>query len=294
MTTGTGASEYDTAGLLDIELKHTGEVYDGPAERVLWHGNVLGSTQFKTKRVGAVIGSNHYGDSYIKKWGAYAGETVERGDGKGADLGYGRFGNQVLTHMREHDTLQAAMRFGRDGNGAAVYIHTDTLPEWVPVAGEGRVLKTWSDGMRGVIQALECLESPTTAEIVDHPRVDISRQQAFDHLETLRHKDVLKRSQDPDDGRRYVWFDDGLHRLGEHGDAELPTTEIKELNEEDVRKLSRTTIYTSQLTKVAPTEQNKTSPEETSVRSDTIPKKARGRPHRTGITNREYGIRDGE
>lgn len=33
-------------------------------------GNVLGSNEFETKRVGTVIRSNHYGDGYIKKCGA--------------------------------------------------------------------------------------------------------------------------------------------------------------------------------------------------------------------------------
>jgi hypothetical protein len=215
-----------------------------------------------------VIGSNHYGDDYIKKWGAYAGETVERGDGKGADLDYGEYGNQVLTHMREHETLQAAMRFGRDGNGAAVYVHTDTLPEWVPVAGEGGVLKTWSEGMRSVITALEQLDSPTTAEVVEYPGVDISRQQVFAHLETLRDKGVLERSRDPDDGRRFVWFDDGLHRVGDHGTAELPTTDLEDLSEDNLRQVARTTIHTCEFTKIDPHKPNRSVPEETTAGRD--------------------------
>jgi len=96
-----------------------GTVEHGPADRVKWYGNVLGSNEFKAKRVGAVLGSNHYGDGFIKKWGAYAEKAVERNDEYGADLSYGSFGDRVLTHMREHDTLQAAMRFGRDGNGVS-------------------------------------------------------------------------------------------------------------------------------------------------------------------------------
>jgi hypothetical protein len=219
-----------------------------PIEETKHYGNVLGSNEFKTKRVGAVLGSNHFGDDYIKKWGAYAGKTVERGQGKGSDLDYGSFGNQVLTHMREHETLQAAMRFGRDGNGAAVYVHTDTLPEWVPLAGEGQVLKIWSEGMRQVMDALECLDSPTTKEIVAYPGVDKTRQTVFKHLETLRKKGVLNRKRDPEDGRRYVWFGDELHKIGENGEAELPSTNIDELSEDDLRQLTRNTVYTSNLT----------------------------------------------
>jgi hypothetical protein len=219
-----------------------------PISETKHYGNVLGSNEFKTKRVGAVIGANHYGDHYIKKWAAYAGEVAERGEGKGSDLDYGSYGNQVLQHMRGHETLQSVMRFGRDGNGAVVYVHTDTLPDWVPLAGEGRVVKTWSDGMRSVIDALECLDSPTTTEIVEYPTVNISRQQVFEHCETLRDKGVLSRHTNPDDGRGYVWIGDNLHKIGEHGNAELPSTDVDELDDDDLRQLARTTVYTSNLT----------------------------------------------
>jgi len=236
ITTTTAEHEYDAAGVLDhvADTKH--------------YGNVLGSNDFDDTRLGAVIGSNHYGDHYIKKWGAYAGEGVERGEEKGAGLSYTGFGDDILQHMREHDTLQAAMRFGRDGNGAVVYVHTDTLPDWVPLAGEGRVLTTWSDGMRAVVGALEDLASATTAEVGDHPAVDLSRQQVFDHLETLRDRGVLRRRQDAEDGRRFVWRDAGLHRLGEHGEVELEPVTLEELTKDEVRQVARSSIYTWEFT----------------------------------------------
>jgi len=239
ITTSTAEHEYDAEGVLE----HTAETKH--------YGNVLGSNEFDDTRLGAVIGSNHYGDHYIKKWGAYAGEAVDRGEEKGAGLSYTGFGDDVLQHMREHDTLQAAMRFGRDGNGAVVYVHTDTLPDWVPLAGEGRVVSTWSEGMRDVVDALEDLGEATTADVVEHPAVDLSRQQVFDHLENLRERDVLGREQDTDDGRRVVWFDDGIHRLGEHGDVELDPVGLEDLDDDEVRKLARSSIYTWEFTNPA-------------------------------------------
>jgi len=237
ITTTTAEHEYDAEGVLGLvdETKH--------------YGNVLGSNEFKEKRLGAVIGSNHYGDEYIKKWGAYAGETVERNTEKGAGLSYNGFGDDVLTHMREHETLQAAMRFGRDGNGAVVYVHTNTLPNWVPLAGEGRVVTTWSDGMKAVLGALEELERATTAEITE--RVDLSRQQVFDHLETLRDRDVLDREQDDRDGRRVLWQDDGIHRVNDHGEVDLDPVGFDELGETEVRQLARSSIYTWEFTNLA-------------------------------------------
>jgi len=232
ITTGTAEHEYDAEDVLQYvdETKH--------------YGNVLGSNKFDDTRLGAVIGSNHYGDGYIKKWGAYAGDAVDRGEEKGADLSYTGFGDSVLQHMREHDTLQAAMRFGRDGNGAVVYIHTNTLPDWVPTVGEGRVLKTRSDGERAVIDALEGLGTATTAGIVDHPNVDLTRQQVFTHLESLRERGVLSREQDPEDGRGVRWVDDGLHRVNDHGDVDLDPVELDELDETEVRQVARNSIYT--------------------------------------------------
>jgi len=232
ITTTTAEEEYDAAGVLDAvdETKH--------------YGNVLGSNEFAEKRLGAVVGSNHYGDDYIQKWGAYAGEAVERNDEKGAGLSYGPFGDDVLAHMRDHDTLQAAMRFGRDGNGAVVYVHTDTLPEWVPLAGEGRVVSTWSDGMRQVVRAVEDLGTAPTTEIAAHPEVSVGRRQVFDHLETLRRRGVLDREQDGEDGRRVRWVDSGVHRLNDHGEVTLDAVEIDDLGDGGVQELARSSNYT--------------------------------------------------
>ena len=236
ITTATAEGEYDADGVLDLvdETKH--------------YGNVLGSNVFAETRLGAVIGSNHYGDHYIQKWGAYAGETVEREPGaKGQDLSYGGgFADDVLQHMREHDTLQAAMRFGRDGNGAVVYVHTDTLPDWVPVAGEARVLKTWSDGMRSVVDALEDLGGATTAEIAAHSTVDISERQVFDHLNSLCDRGVLARHRDPDDGRAVRWADAGLDELNGHGAVELDTDtgfSLPPVEDLEVAELGRMSHY---------------------------------------------------
>jgi len=247
ITSSTALHEYDANEDVDLEW----DPADGLGESSLvdetaYHGDVLGSNEFGETRVGAVIGSMHYGDDFIKKWAAYDGDTAERNDKKGIGLEYGAVGNEILTHMREHQTFQAAMRFGRDGNGAVVYVHTNTLPEWVPIAGEGRVLTTWSDGRRQIIDALANLKEPTTAEITDHPAVEIGARQVFDHLEALREHGVLQRQQDERDGRRLVWRDDGsgVDRLNEHGDVELGGAAIDDLGDDEVCELARRTYYT--------------------------------------------------
>jgi hypothetical protein len=143
--------------------------------------------------------------------------------------------------MREHETLQAAMRFGRDGNGAAVYVHTATLPEWVPRAGEGRVVRTRSDGERQVINAARDLGMWTTAELAAHPDVSVGERQVRDHLARLVDDGVISRAVE---GCGFVWRDDGLHRLGEHGEVELAPVDPADLSDEKSAELARSTIYT--------------------------------------------------
>ena len=242
ISTAAAEAAYNDAGVLD-------DLVDGSKH----YGNVLGSNEFKERRLGVVIGSNHYGDGFVKKIGAYAGETVERDEGaKGADLSYTGLGDDVLRHMREHETLQAAMRFGRDGNGAVVYVHTDTLPEWVPVAGEGRVLKTWSDGQRAVLDAVRDLDRRddpagddgwTTRDVVDHPAVSIGERQVRDHLHDLVDRGYLDVETDAP-GSGFRWIDGELHRVSDHGDVELDAIALDALDDDESAELSRSSIYT--------------------------------------------------
>jgi hypothetical protein len=160
--------------------------------------------------------------------------------------------------MAEHDTLQAVMRFGRDGNGAVVYCHTNTLPEWVPLAGEGRVVDTWSDGERQVLAAAEDLTEWSTADLADHPAVEIGERQVFNILDDLaaraEHGPAEDEPADPVlsrewDGRGYRWTDDGLETLPEYGEVDLPTTDDGMLNldeaaDETVQEIARSSVYT--------------------------------------------------
>lgn len=244
ITTTTALEEYDAADVLELERnggRFTGEVRDGSAKRVKWRGDILGSNEFKHKRLGVVIGSNHCGDGFVKKWSAYAGESVERNDGKGVDLSYGPFGNKILRHMQEHDTLQAVMRFGRDRNGAVVYVHTNTLLEWPPFVGGGRVLTTRSDGERQVLEAIKKREEWTTAEITDHPDVDIVERQVLNVLQDLTENGYLTAETE---GRGYVWRADGLHRINEHGEVELESIDINSLSDDVVDEIARSSTYT--------------------------------------------------
>lgn len=235
ITSATAVGEWDDAGVIDLarddDGRPTGDVEHGPVDRVRWHGNVLGSNAFGETRVGAVIGSNHYGDGFVKRWGAYAGEAVtrEHADGdadpdtkpRGSDLSYGAFGDEIYRHMTEADTLQAVMRFGRDAGGASVYVDTDTLPKWVPTAGRGDV-RAVSDGLVGVLDALEDVGPASAADLAAHDAVDVSTRQVHTHLETLADYGVVASTTDPDDGRRTIYGVDDDTGVTATGVVDLP------------------------------------------------------------------------
>lgn len=204
--------------------------YDGPIKATKHHGDILGSNEFDQTRIGVLTGSRHYGDDYVKKWAAFAGESTKRKDeteqGKGTNLDFTGFGGDVFRHMTEHQTLQAAMRFGRDGLGAVTFVHTDTLPEWVVdsrvVERRPGVVRTYSDGERQVLDALTSDEWDRdewrSRHIADHPDVLIGARQVRTHLSRLAERDVLHREYD---GNGFVYQDTGLHHVNERGEVEL-------------------------------------------------------------------------
>ena len=103
--------------------------------------------------------------------------------------------------------------------------------------------------MKAVVHALEDAGEATTAAIVEHPVVDLSRQQVFKHLETLRERGVLNREQDEEDGRRVVRRYEGLHCLSDHGDVDLSSVELEELDDDkEIRQLARNSISTWEFT----------------------------------------------
>jgi DNA-binding transcriptional MerR regulator len=203
ISTAKAISQYEQAGVLAPISKHE------------HYGNLKGSNQFENERVGIVAGSRHYGDDYVKRWGAFADKSVEpdRDEGRGMDLSYGEFGDKVLHHMREHEVLQALLRFGRDGDGANIYVHTAALPEWVPVEAEGRI-NTWSKGTKEIIQVLEHDDSDRwrTSDVAE--LVGITPRQARTNLGQLGDAGYVEKEKE---GRGYTWVvtDEAIDRLGQ-------------------------------------------------------------------------------
>ena len=241
ITTKKAEAKYDETGVLD----HV----DG----VKHHGGMKGSNDFEDERLGVLIGSRHFGDAFVKKWGAYLGDAVETPDrtdeqNRGVGLSYGETGDKILRHMREHETLQGLMRFGRDGHGAVIYCHTNTLPSWYPTETEtpeeDAVIRPRSEAERDVIQELRRRGEGSTAELAEN--VDVTKRRVLQILNRLKKRGVVDVT---DEGRGYVWHDDGLHRVNDAGDVSLDAVELDELPDEEVHEISRNSSYTTSFVK---------------------------------------------
>lgn len=80
-------------GLKQFENYGLGSLVSGTEN----YGNLKGSNDFGTTRVGLILGNPHPGDDVIEKWSAFAGLSAERREGTfGKDTDYGFFGNRVM------------------------------------------------------------------------------------------------------------------------------------------------------------------------------------------------------
>lgn len=150
--------EYQTEGYLDYVAE------------TMNFANVESSNRFAGERVGIVSGSPHPGDTEIQKWGAFMGRTIES-KGKGLSKSYGPVGDRIHRHFVHHRVLQAILRFGRDGNGATVYVNTKAVPDWLDIDMDQDVPRFKGAGTRAVVDHLlgraENADGATVAGIVD-------------------------------------------------------------------------------------------------------------------------------
>jgi hypothetical protein len=165
--------------------------------------NVLSYQGFADKHLGFVSGSRHYGDPYIKKWGAYAGEAVTSNGKRGTAKSYGAFGNKIHRHMKRQ-TLQDVLRFGRDTEPTTVYVNTAVLPDWVP--SEAAHLVLFSRDAREVAEYLqdEGGAGGTVNEIATE--TSVRKRSARKRAEALAENGFVTKYDDLPEAA-YVWND---------------------------------------------------------------------------------------
>jgi len=186
------------------------------------YGNLRGTDEYADHRLGVLLGSPHHGDFALRIRAAMLGVDVSPA-GKGVDREYGNaIGNGLLAEMRESTVAQAALRFGRDGDGAIILLHTAAFPEWLPLAGEGSVVTTWTDAQRAVMALLRGGDPATAQEIADHDDVDVSARQVLNILRGFADAGVVERQQRPEDKRQIEWADVDLDSAPVYGETSLP------------------------------------------------------------------------
>jgi len=203
---------------------------DNHIEGALHFGDLKGSNEFATTRLGAVIGSPHPPeDEGVERWGALDGEAVERKtdeDGqpkRGTDLDFGKFGNALFRDVVPNEVLQAVMRFGREAEdeeeGATVYVHTSRLPYWVDPDYRVEV-ETWSEGMREVVNAVKSFEDwPngewTNKEIAE--KTSVGTRQVGELMKELAENGYVTYRRGGR-GNAYHWSNDGLEEIPRFGE----------------------------------------------------------------------------
>lgn len=163
-------------------------------------GNVLSYRGFEDEHLGFVSGSRHYGDKYIKKWGAYYRHSASSNGKRGKKRSYGE-ADVFYEHMKRQ-TLQDVFRFGRDTRPTTVYVNTSVLPQWVPT--EDIQMTMLSEDARKVANYLQnSTKGGTISEIVD--KTDVDKRNARKKSEKLAEKDMVNKIDDTPYPTMYVW-----------------------------------------------------------------------------------------
>lgn len=237
----------DPVAITTLQARLDYERQEGAEELVdEWnhYGNVRGSNQYAHKRLGVLLGSPHHGDPALEMRAAMLGMPVDP-EGRGTDRDYGNdVGNGLLEEMRESSVAQAALRFGRDGGGAIVLIHTAAIPDWLPVDGQGEVVRTWTKTQRKIVEHLQDGRYYTPAELAEKDDIDVTPEQVTNVLSGFEDRGLVRRRQDPEDGRRVQWQDAGLSSAPIYGETTLPEVDTDDSLTEQVDRVARTIDYT--------------------------------------------------
>jgi len=115
------------------------EQQDLPIEQYLNYAQIESNNEFGDREVGLVIGSPEWRiHDQTRLIGAFMNQCVEWNGEHGIDKSFGDVGDPIMNSFREAMVGQAILRFGREGQGATVYVHTSAIPEDIPITKKRR------------------------------------------------------------------------------------------------------------------------------------------------------------
>lgn len=172
------------------------EEYDFGVEWMQF-SEVHSNNKFADRETGLVLGSPHYGDAYLKRIGAFMGQSISSADGKGMEKEYGQVGNAILQNMREDTIAQSILRFGRSEDiDATVYVRTAAIPDYIPVSEQP---PDYCDSLVNAEAQVKMAflhgddASMTTSEVAE--RVSCSRRRVQQVLQKLELTGELRRQR---------------------------------------------------------------------------------------------------
>lgn len=168
-------------------------------------------------------GSKHPGDREIQRLAALDGYDIPEGEGRGNEKTYGEIGDRYYAHVTHHMTAQAIFRIARDEDidGADIYVHTSTIPDWVPVTAtvpddERNPIHARSEAEQMTMKALMKREIADTATIAEMS--DVGERQVRNQLKDLE-KDGHVESET--DRGKTMWIDDELRHANWWGEVRI-------------------------------------------------------------------------
>jgi hypothetical protein len=226
VTSKTVAEQYEAEGFIE----------DGVVSEFEHHGNLRGSNEYADTRLAVLLGSVHHGDHEIARRAAWLGETIDP-EGRGKNRDYNsEVGNKILENMREGQTLQSALRFGRDGGGATVALHTSAYPDWLHIEDYGSI-EPWSEGMRELVEAWQDLpdSAVTSSDVAEHDAMSKSDRRVRSLLEkAVTDHGLLTRREGEGPNGAHLYADAGMSALEEEGMAEMEMPDLEDETMEDL------------------------------------------------------------
>lgn len=188
-------------------------------------GNLRGSDAYGERRSALLLGSAHHGDHELRRRAAHLGVALEP-EGKGVDRTYGNeVGDALYQHMAEATTAQTAMRVGRDGEGATIFIDTCMIPDYMPI--EGKLEISERIGVEEQIRTAWKQGSHTPREVAEW--CDTSLRQVRRGLNQLTDQGLLSKEDHPEDGRKNQYKDAGLTEVAAHSPKEVVGPDIESI-----------------------------------------------------------------